>query len=101
MDKPTRKPIDPSEYCDEHIFKIGCKGRDKDGNKPLSEPVSVEVKVYQMFGTDLLSSGVKCQYNTGSHGQRCRASHPEGVDKVGTGVNCPYSFDIPYAPRRK
>lgn len=41
----------------------------------------------------MISSIVKCKYNTGGHGQRCKASHPD-TDKVGEGIICPYSFDI-------
>lgn len=51
--------------------------------------------MFKSPGTDTISSHVKCPYNTGGHGQRCKASHPE-VDKVGDGVLCPYALDIPY-----
>ncbi|MBR9705816.1 hypothetical protein GOV14_02155 [Candidatus Pacearchaeota archaeon] len=76
-------------------FKVKCKGRDEQRNEVLEEAVKVTVNVTPS-GESILSSSVECQYNTGSHGQRCKASHPE-VDKQGKGIICPYSIDIPYA----
>ena len=81
----------------EKTFPIKCKGRNSAGNETLSEPVAVDVKIYKSPGCNTISSEVICLYKTGAHGQRCRASHPEGVDKVGEGVNGPYSFSIPYS----
>lgn len=80
----------------EQKFPIECKGRDNLGNDVLEKPVEVTVHIHKSPGSNTISSEVKCRYNTGSHGQRCKASHPE-VDKVGEGIGCPYSFDIPYA----
>jgi hypothetical protein len=82
----------------ETIFPIQCFGRNSEGEKVFRLPVQVEVKVSQSSGneTDIFVSVNKCQYNTGGHGQRCKASHPE-IDKVGEGVLCPYAIDIPYA----
>ncbi len=80
----------------EQNFPIQCIGRDKSGKEVLSEAVDVEVRIYKRPDSNMISSSVKCPYNTGGSGQRCKASHPE-VDKVGDGINCPYSFDIPYA----
>ena len=77
-------------------YPVECKGRNKTGDEVLATPVSVKVEVYKSRGSNLILSDVECPYNTGGHGQRCKASHPE-VDKVGEGVGCPYSFDIPYA----
>lgn len=81
----------------EVFFLILCYGRDFTGNNVLSLPVRAKVKVSQPYGneTDILLS-VQCEFNTGGHGQRCKASHP-GLDKVGDGVLCPYAIDIPYA----
>lgn len=84
----------------EQTFPIQCKGRDSLGREILKEPLDVTVKIYNLPGSDTISSNVKCLYNTGGHGQRCKASHPE-VDKAGEGVGCPYSFDIPYALERE
>ena len=81
-------------------YPIECKGRNRFGKEVLDNPVKVEVTISQRPGSNMISSLVKCTYNTGSHGQRCKASHPD-VDKVGKGVGCPYSFDIPYALKRK
>ena len=84
----------------EQTFPIQCKGRNNKGLEVLSVPVDVIVEIHVSPGSNTISSTVKCPYNTGGHGQRCKASHPN-VDKVGDGVGCPYSFDIPYALKRK
>ncbi|MFH0779786.1 MAG: hypothetical protein V1928_02900 [Parcubacteria group bacterium] len=46
-------------------------------------------------------TNVTCPFNTGSHGQRCKASHPscEDHDPNGEKIGCPYSFDYPYAKK--
>ncbi len=78
-------------------FPIECYGRDEKGNEVLEEPVEIELEICQGAGTIKgISGDVKCEYNTGGHHQRCKASHPD-VDKVGDGVTCPFSFDLPYA----
>src|SRR3989344_7912872 len=84
----------------EQTFPIQCKGRDSLGSEVFQEPVDVKVKIHKSPGSNMISSNVECPYNTGGHGQRCKASHPE-IDKVGEGVGCPYSFDVPYALERK
>ena len=80
----------------EQKFPIECSGRDSTGSFVLKEPVNVTVEIYKIPGSDIISSNVDCPYNTGGHGERCKASHPD-VDKVGEGIRCPYSFDLPYA----
>ena len=85
----------------EQVFPIVCRGRDAAGNNPLREGIEVEVRVYQSLGSSSISSSVTCPHLTGSHGHRCKASHPPGVDKEGEGVLCPYAFDIPYALEKK
>ena len=82
-------------------FEIPCKGIDSLGKEFLEEPVIATVTVFQSAET-MISSLVDCPYNTGGHGDRCKASHPE-IDKIGKeGIGCPYSFDIPHAfDRRK
>ena len=77
----------------EQTYPVKCKGRNADGNSALKKPVRVEVKIYKSPGSNSISSEVKCPYNTGGHGQRCKASHPN-VDKAEKDVFCPYSFDI-------
>lgn len=80
----------------EKVLSLACHGRDADGNAVLERPVYVKVTLRQSPGvTKSVSCNVECPYNTGGHGQRCKASHPE-QDKVGEGVFCPYSFDFPY-----
>ncbi len=84
---------------DEYVtqtYPIGCKGRNEVGDEVLDTPVSVNIEIHKGPGSNMISSNVECPYNTGGHGQRCKASHPQ-VDKIGEGVGCPYSFDIPYA----
>ena len=84
---------------DEYVtqtYPIECKGRNEAGDEVLDAPVDVEVEIHKRLGSDIISSNVECPYNVGGHGQRCKASHPE-VYKVGEGVACPYSLDIPYA----
>jgi len=81
-------------------YPVECKGRNEVGDEVLATPVSVTIEVYQSRGSYIISSIVQCPYNTGGHGQRCNASHP-GVDKVGEGVGCPYSFDLPHALETK
>lgn len=81
----------------EQNFPIQCKGRNAEMKEALREPVTFNLRIYKTFGSsDISSDASKCPYNTGPHGQRCKASHPN-QDKVGEGVICPYSFDIPYA----
>lgn len=80
----------------EKFFPIQCYGRNRLGETVLSEPVAVKVLVSQSCGDEKnILLGVKCQHNTGGHGERCKASHPH-TDKVGKGVRCPYSVDIPH-----
>ena len=81
-------------------YPIECKGRNKVGDEVLDVPVSVNVRIHKSPGSSMISSRVECPYNTGGHGQRCKASHRD-FDKVGEGIGCPYSFDIPYALETK
>lgn len=88
--------MNPTDYVKQE-FQIECKGRDKSGKEVLPHPVLIYLQIYQSPGSNTISSDTShCIYNTGAHGQRCRASHPD-VDKIGEGVECPYSFDIPHA----
>jgi hypothetical protein len=81
-------------------YPIECKGRDDLGAVVLATPVPAKVVISQRVGSNMISSIVKCPYNTGAHGERCKASHPDS-DKEGAGVLCPYSFDIPYALEKR
>jgi hypothetical protein len=79
------------------LFGFDCAGRDAAHEPALAEPVFAELKITQrVSGSANFSLDVKCAHNTGGHHQRCKASHPPGVDKVGEGVLCPYSIDIPW-----
>ena len=77
------------------IIQIKCLGRKGPGEPALEVPVDAEVQVGNASGCNTISLNVKCVHNTGGHGQRCKASHPD-VDKVGDGVDCPYSLAVPY-----
>ena len=77
-------------------FTVFCKGRGFNQEEVLSEAVEVIVTVGQYASKTDLMLDVTCPYNTGSHGQRCKASHPD-VDKVDDGVACCFSIDLPYA----
>ena len=78
-------------------YPIECKGRNRFGAEVLDNPMNVEIEIHKSAGSNMISSNVnKCAYNTGRHGQRCKASHP-AIDKIAEGVRCPYSFDIPHA----
>jgi hypothetical protein len=82
-------------------YPIKCKGRNEAGEEVLDTAVSVEVKIFMRPESNMISSIIKkCPHNTGAHGQLCKASHPD-IDRIGEGVRCPYSFDIPYALETK
>lgn len=79
---------------------ITCKGRDMEGKEALEEGIPVVISIRPrkppiVLNAEIVVEPVRCPYNTGGHGQRCKASHP-GQDKVGNGVFCPFSFDYPY-----
>lgn len=75
-------------------FHIMCKGRDASYKETLPKEIPVTVYVRLREDQKTIAMSVDCPHNTGGHGQRCKASHP-GVDKVGDGILCPYSADIP------
>ncbi len=76
--------------------RFKCSGRGQYGEAVLKEKIAVEAVLSKRYSDDEnYSCDVNCPYNTGGHGQRCRASHPR-EDKVGDGIICPYSFDYPF-----
>lgn len=78
-------------------FEIQCTGRDINlvpSAQVLKEPVSVMVQVEKVGNSIYIN--VDCPHNTGSHGHRCKASHPDR-DKVDRDTFCPYAVDLPYA----
>ena len=77
-------------------FRIECKGRNVKRQEVLKEPVNVRVEVWGRSNSDTIEINVHCPHNTEGHGQRCKASHP-GRDKVGKGIHCAYSLDLPHA----
>lgn len=65
--------------------RVNCRGVDANG-KPCFKTyivVKVTLTVYHCGW----GASVDCPFNTGSHGQRCRASHP-GRERLGKGVPC-------------
>ena len=76
-------------------FHVRGYGRNAEGTLALKQPVEVTIEVAKSPGTDLISLSVECPYNTGAHGGRCKASHPD-TDKVGEGIGCIYSLDLPW-----
>lgn len=81
-------------------YPIECKGRDSFGNEVLGIPVEVKVEIFKSPRSKMISSNAECPYNTGEHGQRCKAAHPN-ADKPLCSIECPYSFDIPYTLETK
>lgn len=79
------------------LIRLGCRGRNAQGQEVLAVPAGMVVELRKNPDSPaMISANVVCHFNTGAHGQRCKASHPN-QDKVGDGVGCPFSFDYPYA----
>ena len=76
-------------------YHVECKGRDRNRNEVLVKPVAARVIISQHKDSDILTSRVDCPHATGGHGQNCKALRPKS-DKIGEGIVCAYSFDIPY-----
>ncbi len=76
------------------FLPLSCWGRNASLEAVLDKPIQILVMVASQGGS--LTIAVDCPHNTGSHGHRCKASHPE-VDKVGDGISCPYAIDLPCA----
>lgn len=74
---------------------VRCRGRDAERKPVLDKPVNATVRIRRFEDGESISLSVDCPHNTGSHGQRCMASHP-GQEGVGDGVSCPYACDIPW-----
>ncbi len=73
---------------------IQCRGRDERGGPVLPRAISVPIVIRVLENEATIAiSPQDCPHNTGSHGGRCKASHP-GIDKRGEGVLCPYAIDL-------
>lgn len=78
------------------VFPIQCRGRNESREEVLLQPIEAKVRIFQPNGNETtISTIVECLHNTGGHGDRCKASHP-GIDKIGEGIGCPYSLEIPF-----
>jgi len=73
----------------EKLYSVRCKGRDDRGETLLSNGISVEVKIMQRRGSDVISSVVRCSYSGTNH--RCNVSRDYNQDNG----RCPYSFVLP------
>jgi hypothetical protein len=78
------------------VFPIKCRGRDYDGKEVLKKPTDVKVKISKSPAGPYISLDVECSYNTGGHGQRCGVPDQDR-EKIGEGVFCVYSLDLPHA----
>ena len=74
-------------------YHMECLGMDEWGFAVLEKPVEAVVSITRRAGGNTLSAIVECEYNTGGHGERCKASHPD-VDKTDKDVYCPYGLDL-------
>lgn len=80
----------------EKRVQLTCKGRGFDGEEILPEGVLVTIRLNKRPDSEFIFVGPEnCPYNTGGHGQRCKAAHPE-EDKVSKGAFCAFSFDYPF-----
>jgi hypothetical protein len=80
----------------EKRVELTCKGRGFKSEEVLRDGVLVTIRLSKRLNSETISVGPEnCLYNTGGHGQRCKAAHPD-QDKVGDGVLCAFSFDYPY-----
>lgn len=76
---------------------IKCRGWGFNDEEVLSEPIYVDIEIRRApFSSIVSATPRRCPYNTGGHGRRCKAAHPD-QDKVGNGVICHFSFDYPYS----
>lgn len=80
-----------------HTIPMTCFGRNSEGKNALSVAVGFDLIITQPEGDcqSISVSAEKCPCITGSDKQRCRASYPDGVDKIGAGIICPYTLNIP------
>lgn len=68
---------------------VKCHGRGITREEVLTEDVSVAVWVRVYEDGKSIGISVDCPHNTGSHGQKCKASGKRGV-------LCPYAVDLPH-----
>lgn len=87
----------------EAIFPIKCYGRTAakkcqvGGKAVLKDPVDVEVVIIQHNGDEAsITLTVKCPFNTGAHGRKCKASRLDSDKPPLIDIICPYAADIPY-----
>jgi len=81
-----------------HIIPMTCFGRNSEGKNALSTAVNFNLVITRPpEDSQCVSiSAESCPHNTGSGKQRCKASYAPGIDKIGEGIICPYTLDIPY-----
>lgn len=99
------EPAEPREnLVVEEPVVVACRGVGFSGDPVLETPVEARVTFVRrdppLLRQTVISTTVNCPFNTGGHGDRCKAAHPE-KDKVGDGIGCPFSFDYPYAREQR
>ena len=80
-------------------YSSGCKGRNYAGNEVFDVPVNMSIVVSSSTSREEVHVEARCLYNTGGHGQRCKAAHPHISKVEGREVTCPYSFDLPFGDK--
>lgn len=75
----------------ESIFKIKCKGRNKEHKEVLKTPVELVVVMKKPSeDSNTIQVDARCAFIGGAHGGECRATKEQNV-------RCVYSVDLPYA----
>ena len=82
---------------EKYVFPMTCFGRNTGGKNALQTAVSFDLIMTRPEGDSqsISVSAENCPYITGSDKQRCKASYAPGIDKVGAGIICPYTLNIP------
>lgn len=76
----------------EAVFQIKCMGRSLRREPVLERAIDVEVRVYQLSDTSVISSEVTCKHyfkQDSPPGCECSASGTRGIA-------CAYEFNTPY-----
>jgi len=81
----------------QQTMPMRCFGRNSEGKNALPNPVSFDLVIIRRVEDpqSIYISAENCPYITGSDKQRCKASYPSGVDKIGLGIICPCTISVP------
>lgn len=72
-----------------------CNGRNYQGKEVFDAPVDFSIIINGQG--KIVEVSANCPYNTGGHGERCKAAHPHKDKIEGREIPCPYAFSLPYA----